>query len=95
MYSLDVQTEKYLEELSDKVPEFDASTQTDHIMDQPPVPMYIPQEEGIHVGTQVEDDLFDFDYEWFAIFFNILIYHYSFFTFSYISHLTCFLHLTH
>ena len=63
---LDIQTEQYLEELSDKVPEFDAQTQTDHIMDQPPIPMYVPQEEGIHVGTQVEDDLFDFDYEWYV-----------------------------
>ena len=63
---IEIQTEQYLEELSDKVPEFDVATQTDNFMDQPPVPMYTPQVEGIHVGTQVEDDLFDFDYEWYV-----------------------------
>lgn len=59
-----VQTETYLEELTDKVPEVDEGTQTDAYMDRPAAPMFIPQNTGLDAGTQIEDgDLFDFDFE--------------------------------
>ncbi|KAI9100520.1 radial spoke 3 protein [Phlyctochytrium arcticum] len=61
---MDIQTELYLEELSDKVPEAYAATQTDAFLDRAPSPLYIPQKSGMDVATQVyEGELFDFDYE--------------------------------
>ncbi|KAJ3130522.1 Radial spoke head protein 3 [Nowakowskiella sp. JEL0407] len=61
---IDVQTELYLEELSDKVPESYAATQTDAFLDRAPSPLYIPQKSGVDVATQVyEGELFDFDFE--------------------------------
>ncbi|KAJ3410143.1 Radial spoke head protein 3 [Chytridiales sp. JEL 0842] len=60
----DVQTDLYLEELTDKVPESFASTQTDAFLDRAPSPFYVPQKSGLDVSTQVLDgELFDFDYE--------------------------------
>ena len=61
---IDVQTDLYLEELSDKVPEAIAATQTDAFLNRAPSPLYIPQKSGIDVATQVYDgELFDFDFE--------------------------------
>ncbi|KAJ3167516.1 Radial spoke head protein 3 [Irineochytrium annulatum] len=61
---IDVQTDLYLEELSDKVPEAFAATQTDAFLDRAPSPLYIPQKSGVDVSTQVlEGELFNFDYE--------------------------------
>ncbi|TPX67496.1 hypothetical protein SpCBS45565_g03767 [Spizellomyces sp. 'palustris'] len=61
---MDIQTDLYLEELSDKVPEAYAATQTDAFLDRAPSPLYIPQKSGMDVATQVyEGELFDFDYE--------------------------------
>lgn len=54
----------YLEELSDKIPEAVAATQTDAFLDRAPSPLYIPQKSGVDVATQVYDgELFDFDVE--------------------------------
>jgi radial spoke head protein 3 len=54
----------YLEELSDKVPEAIAQTQTDNFLNRAPSPLYIPQKCGVDVATQIiEGDLFDFDFE--------------------------------
>ena len=61
---MDIQTEQYLEELVDTVPESDVTTQTDAFMDRPPTPLFVPMKIGIDVQTQIEDgDLFDFDFE--------------------------------
>ena len=60
---IDVQTDNYLEELSDKRPEVDEETQTDAYADRPPLPLFIPTKTGVDKETQVEDDLFDFDLE--------------------------------
>ncbi|CAB3983563.1 Hypothetical predicted protein [Paramuricea clavata] len=61
---IDVQTELYLEELSDRVEEADVETQTDAFLDRPPSPLYIPAKTGIDVATQIlEGELFDFDIE--------------------------------
>ncbi|XP_013061487.1 radial spoke head protein 3 homolog B-like isoform X1 [Biomphalaria glabrata] len=61
---IDVQTELYLEELSDRVEEADQECQTDAFLDRPPSPLFIPAKTGIDVATQIyEGDLFDFDVE--------------------------------
>ncbi|XP_076467270.1 radial spoke head protein 3 homolog B-like [Babylonia areolata] len=59
-----VQTELYLEELSDRVEEADVDCQTDAFLDRPPSPLFVPAKTGLDVETQIlEGDLFDFDIE--------------------------------
>ncbi|XP_013408170.1 radial spoke head protein 3 homolog B [Lingula anatina] len=61
---IDVQTELYLEELSDRVEEADVDCQTDAFLDRPPSPMFIPAKTGVDIATQIlEGELFDFDIE--------------------------------
>ena len=61
---IDVQTENYLEELTDAVRVNEADTQTDAFLDRPPTPLFVPQKIGVDVETQIfEGDLFDFDLE--------------------------------
>jgi len=61
---MDIQTDSYLEELTDRVVEFDAETQTDFLLDRPPSPLFMPAKIGVDIDTQIEDgDLFDFDVE--------------------------------
>jgi len=61
---IDVQTELYLEELTDRVEEADIETQTDAFLDRPPSPLFIPAKTGMDVATQIlEGELFDFDVE--------------------------------
>ena len=61
---MDIQTEAFLEELADTVPEAEVMTQTDAFMDRPPTPLFIPMKIGVDVETQIENgDLFDFDFE--------------------------------
>uniref|UniRef100_A0A8B9Q8E4 Radial spoke head 3 n=1 Tax=Apteryx owenii TaxID=8824 RepID=A0A8B9Q8E4_APTOW len=59
-----VQTELYLEEISDRVIEVDVECQTDAFLDRPPTPLFIPAKTGRDVDTQIEEgELFDFDIE--------------------------------
>ncbi|XP_003706939.2 radial spoke head protein 3 [Megachile rotundata] len=59
-----VQTDLFLEELSEKPDESEVATQTDYFLDRPPTPQPCPQKVGEDVSTQIEPgDLFDFDYE--------------------------------
>lgn len=61
---IDVQTDDYLEELTDRPPERDQETQTDVLMDRPPSPLFMPAKTGVDKDTQIEPgDLFDFDVE--------------------------------
>jgi len=61
---MDVQTELYLEELSDRVEEADVECQTDAFLDRPPSPLFVPAKTGMDIATQIlEGDLFDFDIE--------------------------------
>jgi len=61
---IDVQTELYLEELSDRIEEADVDCQTDPFLDRPPSPLFVPAKSGIDFATQIlEGDLFDFDLE--------------------------------
>uniref|UniRef100_A0A8C6WQY9 Radial spoke head 3 n=1 Tax=Neogobius melanostomus TaxID=47308 RepID=A0A8C6WQY9_9GOBI len=61
---IEVQTELYLEELSNQVTEVDAECQTHAFLDRPDTPLFIPAKSGVDVATQIEDgELFDFDQE--------------------------------
>lgn len=61
---MDIQTEVYLEEVTDVAPEEDAGTQTDAFLERPVTPVYVPQKSGMDKETQIEDgELFDFDFE--------------------------------
>eukprot|EP00294_Goniomonas_avonlea_P016186 CAMPEP_0114552940 /NCGR_PEP_ID=MMETSP0114-20121206/7389_1 /TAXON_ID=31324 /ORGANISM="Goniomonas sp, Strain m" /LENGTH=332 /DNA_ID=CAMNT_0001737843 /DNA_START=220 /DNA_END=1218 /DNA_ORIENTATION=+ len=61
---MDIQTDVFLEEISDRPVEADVGSQTDAFMDRPPSPMFVPMKTGVDVETQIEDaDLFDFDFE--------------------------------
>ena len=61
---MEIQTENYLEEITDRVVEQDVTTQTDAFMDRPPTPLYVPKKTGVDAETQIyEGDLFDFDLE--------------------------------
>ena len=59
-----VQTELFLEELSDRIEEADVDTQTETFLDRPPTPLFIPAKSGQDISTQIADgELFDFDLE--------------------------------
>eukprot|EP00033_Pygsuia_biforma_P002426 GCRY01002690.1.p1 GENE.GCRY01002690.1~~GCRY01002690.1.p1 ORF type:complete len:463 (-),score=177.97 GCRY01002690.1:800-2188(-) len=61
---IDIQTELYLEEIIDRVPEAEVETQTDPFLDRPATPEFIPVKSGADVSTQIlEGDLFHFDVE--------------------------------
>ncbi|KAF8571901.1 hypothetical protein P879_00496 [Paragonimus westermani] len=59
-----VQTELYLEQLTDLVEESDTDCQTDAFLNRPPSPLYVPAKIGADAETQIyEGDLFNFDLE--------------------------------
>lgn len=61
---IDIQTEQYLEEITDRVPEEDMATQTDVFLDRPATPLFVPKKSGVDAETQIENgELFDFDRE--------------------------------
>lgn len=61
---MDIQTEPYLEELTDKADEVTQETQTDPMLDRPPTPVHVPFKTGRDAETQILDnDLFSFDTE--------------------------------
>ncbi|XP_055014714.1 radial spoke head protein 3 homolog [Boleophthalmus pectinirostris] len=60
----DVQTELYLEELSNTVMESDVQCQTDSFLDRPVTPLFVPAKSGVDAETQIQEgELFDFDRE--------------------------------
>ena len=50
---VDVQTELYLDELSDRIEEADVECQTDAFLDRLPSPMFIPAKTGVDCETQI------------------------------------------
>ena len=64
-----MQTDSYLEQLTDTVAEAEMSTQTDPFRDRPSTPLFIPAKAGLDATTQIEaGDLFDFDFEvWISV----------------------------
>ncbi|BBN13944.1 radial spoke head protein 3 [Marchantia polymorpha subsp. ruderalis] len=60
----DIQTDQYLEELPEDIPDYNAVTQTDPFLDRPATPLFIPWKSGPDKETQIyENDLFNFDME--------------------------------
>eukprot|EP00455_Lapot_gusevi_P055553 TRINITY_DN9042_c0_g4_i12.p1 TRINITY_DN9042_c0_g4~~TRINITY_DN9042_c0_g4_i12.p1 ORF type:complete len:429 (-),score=95.88 TRINITY_DN9042_c0_g4_i12:279-1442(-) len=61
---MQIQTDNYLEELTDKPQEEEVGVQTDPVMDRPMPVMFVPEPSGESKETQVEEgELFDFDME--------------------------------
>jgi radial spoke head protein 3 len=61
---MDIQTDHYLEEVTDVQPEEDTGTQTDAFLERPVTPLFVPQKRGVDAETQIEEgELFDFDFE--------------------------------
>jgi radial spoke head protein 3 len=61
---IELQTDAYLEELADVLPDKNADTQTDAFLDRPVTPLFVPQKRGVDAETQIEHgDLFDFNLE--------------------------------
>ena len=61
---MDMQTEIFLEELTDRPIETDSETQTQAFMDRPVSPLFVPAKTGQDVVTQISPgDLWDFDIE--------------------------------
>eukprot|EP01116_Phalansterium_solitarium_P005522 TRINITY_DN1724_c0_g2_i1.p1 TRINITY_DN1724_c0_g2~~TRINITY_DN1724_c0_g2_i1.p1 ORF type:complete len:388 (-),score=121.00 TRINITY_DN1724_c0_g2_i1:216-1379(-) len=61
---IEIQTDEFLVEISDRPIEKEIETQTDPFFDRPPTPVFVPQKSGVDVETQIlEGDLFDFDRE--------------------------------
>ena len=61
---MDIQTENFLEELTDRPVESNVETQTEAFLDRPPSPLFVPAKNGKDVETQIESgDLFDFNLE--------------------------------
>jgi radial spoke head protein 3 len=59
-----MQTEDFLEEITDRPIEQDVETQTHPSMDRPASPLFVRAKIGFDAGTQIENgDLFDFDLE--------------------------------
>lgn len=59
---IEIQTEEYLEELVDAIPQQTQETQTDPLLDRPATPKYVPMKTGRDAETQIhEGDLFHFD----------------------------------
>lgn len=50
---IEIQTEVYLEEITDRIKEIDMETQTDPFVDRPPTPIFVPAKTGIDRATQV------------------------------------------
>mmetsp|Transcript_75884 Transcript_75884/g.195527 ORF Transcript_75884/g.195527 Transcript_75884/m.195527 type:complete len:461 (-) Transcript_75884:184-1566(-) len=62
--NMDIQTDSYLEELTERTVEFEAETQTDFLLDRPPSPLFMPAKIGVDTETQIEPgELFEFDCE--------------------------------
>lgn len=61
---MEIQTENFLEELTDRPIEIDATTQTLATLDRPASPLFVPTKIGKDAETQIlTGDLFDFDIE--------------------------------
>jgi len=60
---IEIQTDMFLQRITDRTIEEDVGTQTDPFHDRPDSPIYIPAKTGVDVATQIQTDLFDFNFE--------------------------------
>lgn len=59
-----VETDEFVETLTDKPPFYEKEVQTEFNIEKPPVRHYLPVKSGVNKETQIWDgELFDFDYE--------------------------------
>lgn len=59
-----VETDEFVETLTDKPPFYEKEVQTEFKIESPPIRHYLPVKTGHNVETQIWDgELFDFDYE--------------------------------
>ncbi|GKT27969.1 Radial spoke 3 like protein [Aduncisulcus paluster] len=59
---VEVQTDQYIEDLTEVIPDKNVSCQTDPFLDRPVEPKFIPEKRGIDKSTEIlPGDLFDFD----------------------------------
>jgi radial spoke head protein 3 len=62
--NIDIQTDQFVEELTDKAPCYEIGCQTEIKIDRPQTPRFMPQKVGVDKKTLVEDnELFIFDFE--------------------------------
>ena len=60
--NIDIQTDQFVEELTDKAPHYEIGNQTDFKIDRPQTPHQIPLKRGVDAKTLVEDnELFRFE----------------------------------
>lgn len=60
--NIDVQTDQFVEELTDKAPFYEIGSQTDFIIEKPPLALSIPIKRGKDAKTLIEDnELFIYD----------------------------------
>jgi radial spoke head protein 3 len=60
--NIDIQTDQFVEELTDKAPKYEIGNQTEFILERPQTPHNIPLKRGVDKKTLVEDnELFKFD----------------------------------
>ena len=59
--NLPIQTEPFVENLTDKPTEFEIGVQSDFYIDRPPTPLFVPQKIGEDAQTQVEKNIFEED----------------------------------
>jgi len=59
--NLDIQTEPFVENLTDKPTEFEIGVQSDFYIDRPPTPLFVPIKTGEDAETQVEKDMLNED----------------------------------
>lgn len=59
-----VETDEFVETLTDKPPFYEKEVQTEFNIEKPPIRHYLPEKTGQSIETQIWDgELFDFDYE--------------------------------
>jgi hypothetical protein len=60
--NIDIQTDQFVEELTDKAPKYEIGNQTEFVVERPQTPHQIPLKRGVDAKTLVEDnELFIFD----------------------------------
>ena len=60
--NIDIQTDQFVEELTDKAPHYEIGNQTDFLVERDEAPRAIPYKRGVDAKTLVEDnELFKFD----------------------------------
>ena len=87
----EVQTELYLEEITDRVTESDMTTQTDAFLDRPPTPLFVPAKSGKDISTQIEEGDVSLSPQQYVFLFVCYSIHLFIVVYLLFSHFVCFL----